>query len=490
MGKNTGFLEFDRAVNAAVPPRERVGSFDEFALPLDRARRMEQGARCMNCGVPFCQSGVCVQHAPVGCPLHNLIPEWNDELYRGCWGQALARLCKTNSFPEFTGRVCPAPCESACTCGLYGAPVTVRENELAIIEDGFRTGRIVPRPPQSRSGKHVAVVGSGPAGLAAADRLNRRGHSVTVFERDARPGGLLTYGIPNMKLDKQIVARRVALLEAEGVTFRTGVEVGVTVSAGELLEQFDAVVLCCGARQPRDIRVPGRDAGGVCFAVDYLSDVTRGLLGEQPDSGVSAKDRHVVVIGGGDTGCDCVATAIRQGCRSVTQLVRRPKEAVCSPAPWPHFAPGAKTGYGQLEAAAVFGEDPRLFQTSVKEILTDEAHQVCAVRVVQSEPVTDENGRMQMQEIPGSERVLPCELLLIAAGFSGCEPGVLQAFGVQLPAPAAERLAEDVFVTDNPKVFCAGDARRGASLVVWAIAEGRACAKQVDEFLMGYSNML
>ena len=490
MGKNTGFLEFDRAANAALPPQERIGSFDEFSLPLDRARRMEQGARCMNCGVPFCQSGVRVGGAPVGCPLHNLIPEWNDELYRDSWGQALARLCKTNSFPEFTGRVCPAPCEAACTCGLYGAPVTVRENELAIIEEGFRTGRISPCPPQPRSGKYVAVVGSGPAGLAVADRLNRRGHSVTVFERDACPGGLLTYGIPNMKLDKRIVARRTALLEAEGVCFRTGVEVGVTVPASELTGTYDAVVLCCGARQPRDLQVPGRDAGGVHFAMAYLSDVTRGLLGEQPAAGISAKGRDVVVIGGGDTGCDCVATAIRQGCRSVTQLVRRPKASVCAKAPWPYFAPGAKTGYGQLEAAAVFGRDPRLFQTSVTEILADEAGQVCAVRVVESEPVTGGNGRMRMQAIPGSERELPCQLLLIAAGFSGCEPGVPQAFGVQLPAPSAERLAEDTFVTDDPKIFCAGDARRGASLVVWAIAEGRACAKQVDEFLMGYSNLI
>ena len=493
MGKATGFLEYERKGNPAQPPLERIRHWNEFHPMLPLEERKQQGARCMDCGVPFCQSGrVLLGGAVSGCPLHNLVPEWNDLVYTGNLGHAYARLHKTNNFPEFTGRVCPALCEAACTCGLHGDPVTVKENELGVIEDAYRTGLAGPKPPKVRTGKKIAVVGSGPSGLAAADQLNRRGHSVTVFERDDRIGGLLMYGIPNMKLEKQIVERKVAVMAAEGVEFVTGVDIGRDKSAGELEAEFDAVILCCGAKYPRDLSVKGRDAKGIYFAVDFLSATTKSLLDSQLNDGkfISAKDKHVVIVGGGDTGNDCVGTSIRHGCKSVLQIEMMPKQpdTRAENNPWPEWPFVCKTDYGQEEAIAVFGQDPRIYQTTVKEVLTDEQGNVNGVKTVKLSFETVD-GRRVMKEVEGSEETLPCDLLLIAAGFLGPEDYVPQAFQLERDGRSNVSTADGGYQTNREKVFAAGDMRRGQSLVVWAIAEGRAAARQVDEYLMGYTNL-
>lgn len=487
MGKPTGFLEYSRQGNPGQPPLERIRHWDEFHAVLPEEERRRQAARCMECGVPFCQSGVELGGMVIGCPLHNLAPEWNDLIYTGNLDQALARLTKTNSFPEFTGRVCPALCEAACTCGLSGDPVTVKENELAIIEAGFASGAIRPRPPKVRTGKRVAVVGSGPAGLAAAQQLNRRGHAVTIFEREDRAGGLLMYGIPNMKLEKRIVQRRVELMAAEGVEFRTGCDVGRDLPAQALLEEYDAVVLCCGAKNPRPL--PSAEGiPGAYFAVDYLTAATKALLDGAPPIDAAGKD--VVIVGGGDTGNDCVGAAIRQGCRSVIQLEMMPRlpAARAGDNPWPQWPRVCKTDYGQEEAAALFGADPRRYQTTVKECRTDEAGALSAVVTVRLEP-KEEDGRRFMAQVPGSEEELPCRLLLIAAGFLGPEDYAADAFGLSRNGRSNVSTAPDSHATRVNKVFAAGDMRRGQSLVVWAIAEGRAAAREADEYLMGYSNL-
>lgn len=485
MGKPTGFMEYERRSNSAAAPLERIKNYDEFRIFNDTDERRRQAARCMNCGVPFCQSGENFGGMVSGCPLHNLIPEWNDEVYNDHYAEALSRLLKTNCFPEFTGRVCPALCEAACTCGLNGMPVTVHDNELFIIEQGFEKGLMKPKIPESRSGKRVAVVGSGPAGLAAAHQLNQRGHTVTVFEREKRPGGLLMYGIPNMKLDKGIVERRISLMEKEGVIFKTGVDVGKDVSAENLKQGFNAVILCCGSKTPRDLNVPGREADGVYFAVDYLSSVTKKLIGES-ESCLSAENKNVIIVGGGDTGNDCAGTAIRQGCKSLIQLEMMEKlpDERGETNPWPQWPRVCKTDYGQEEAIAVFGCDPRLYCTTVKEIIKDEAGKISAVVTVKLKPCKDgKTGRIQMKEVDGSEEKMPCDMLLIAAGFIGCESYVTDAFGLERTQRGCI-VSQNGHYTSKEGIFTAGDSRRGQSLVVWAIAEGRACAAETDEFLL------
>lgn len=494
MGKATGFLEYERSESSASEPLERIRNFNEFHTPLSEDKRRQQAARCMDCGVAFCQNGKMLCGMMSGCPLNNLIPEWNDLLYRGHKEQALSRLLMTNNFPEFTSRVCPALCEKACTCGLNGDPVTVKENENSIIEYGFSQGLIKPNIPQVRSGKKIAVIGSGPSGLSVADTLNHRGHSVTVFERSDRIGGLLMYGIPNMKLEKQVIERRTELMRAEGVTFVTNADVGNNVSADEILSGFDAVVLCCGSSNPRDIKAEGRDANGIYFAVDFLRSTTKSLLDSNLSDGkyISAKDKNVVIIGGGDTGNDCVGTSVRHGCKSVVQIEMMPKlpDERAENNPWPEWPRVCKTDYGQEEAAAVFGSDPRIYETTVKEFIKDENGSLCAVKTVKLKFETDpESGRRVPREIEGSEQVIPCELCLIAAGFLGCQSYVAEAFGVELNQRTNIKTENGKFSTNVEKVFTAGDMHIGQSLVVRAIREGRDAARAVDEYLMGYTNL-
>lgn len=473
-------------------PLKRIKHFNEFHTPVSLERQKEQGERCMACGVPFCQNGEIINGMVSGCPLNNLVPETNNLVCGGNWKQAYERLTKTNNFPEFTCRVCPALCEAACTHNLHEEPVETKENERAIIENAFAEGWVVANPPKVRTGKTVAVVGSGPSGLAAAMQLNKRGHLVTVFERSDRIGGLLRYGIPNMKLDKSVIDRRMAIMEEEGITFRTGVNVGKDITAKELTKDFDAVVLACGASNPRDINAEGRDAKGIYFAVEYLSSVTKSLLDSELKDGkaISAKDKNVIVIGGGDTGNDCVGTAIRQGAKSVTQLemMPMPSEERTAGNPWPEWPRVLKTDYGQQEAIAVFGSDPRVYQTTVKEFIKDKKGNLEKVKLVSLEPKKDEKtGRMNMVPVEGSEKEIPAELVLIAAGFLGSEKYVTDAFKVNVDARTNVETTDHA--TSIPKVFAAGDMRRGQSLVVWAIREGREAAKAVDKYLMGYTNL-
>ncbi len=465
MGKATGFLEFARAENPYRDERERLGDFGDLHTALEADARACQAARCMNCGVPFCQSDF-------GCPLHNLIPEWNDLLYQGQEREALNRLLMTAPFPEFTGRVCPALCEKACNLADDG--VTNRDNELYLIETGFANGWIRPRIPAVRTGKRIAVVGSGPAGLAAADLLNQTGHTVTVFERADRPGGLLMYGIPNMKLPKEFVERRIRLMEAEGVSFVLNTAPGPDIS-----EAYDAVILCCGARKPRSLNAENMGAGGIHFAVDYLTHATKAVLSGGV-SAVSARGKHVVVVGGGDTGNDCVGTALRQGCASVTQLEMMPKPPECRTAgnPWPEWPRVLRTDYGQMEAVSVQGHDPRIYETTVKSIGVNEKNGITELTSVRLAKNTD--GRLL--PVPGTEKTLPCELLLIAAGFVGCEEETLRSFSLA-PDPRGRLLPADGTHRVGGRLFSAGDMRTGQSLVVRALADGRAAAREVNQWL-------
>lgn len=448
----------------------------------------------MACGVPFCQSGMMLGGMASGCPLHNLVPETNDLVYWGNWKQAYLRLSKTHCFPEFTSRVCPALCEAACTCNLDGEPVATKENERAIIETAFAEGWVKAEPPKVRTGKKIAVVGSGPSGLAAAMQLNKRGHQVTVYERSDRIGGLLRYGIPNMKLEKSVIDRRLALMEEEGVIFKTNVNVGVDVKASELLKEYDRVILACGASNPRDIQVPGREAKGIYFAVDFLKSVTKSLLDSdfKDQAYISAKGKNVIVIGGGDTGNDCVGTAIRLGAKSVTQLEMMPKapDTRAENNPWPQWPRVCKTDYGQEEAIAVFGHDPRIYQTTVTEFIPNKKGEVCQAKLVKLESKRDEKtGRMMMVPVEGTETVVEADLVLIAAGFLGTQKYIADAFGVELNARTNVATEPEQYQTSVAKVFTAGDMHRGQSLVVWAIREGREAARAVDESLMGYTNL-
>lgn len=494
MGKPTGFLDYERENSECIEPLQRIKNFHEFHTPLSLEKQQEQGARCMACGVPFCQSGKMIAGMASGCPLNNLCPEWNDLVYIGNWEQAYTRLTKTNCFPEFTSRVCPALCEAACTCNLNGDAVATKENERAIIENAWAKGLIKPNPPKTRTGKTVAIVGSGPSGLAAAAQLNKRGHKVTVFERHDRVGGLLRYGIPNMKLEKDVIDRRVALMEAEGVEFVTGTDIGADKKAEELLKSFDRVLLCCGASNPRDIKAAGRELKGIHFAVDYLTSVTKSLLdsGFEDKAYINPKNKHVVVIGGGDTGNDCVGTSIRLGAKSVVQLEMMPMPPVERAAnnPWPEWPKVLKTDYGQEEAIAVFGHDPRIYQTTVTEFISNKRGEVKQMKIVKLSPQKDEKtGRMNMVPVEGTEEIIPADLVLIAAGFLGSQKYITDAFGVALNPRTNVLTEEGKYQTSVPNVFTAGDMHRGQSLVVWAIREGREAAKAVDESLMGYTNL-
>ena len=487
-------MEFDRREGTTEAPTARIRNFKEFKHLPDLEEQQKQAARCMDCGVPFCQAGMLFGGAVSGCPLNNLIPEWNELIYWGNWKQAYYRLTKTNNFPEFTGRVCPAPCEKACVCNLNGEAVTSHNNELAIIEYAFAHGYVKPRITEVRTGKKVAVIGSGPSGLAVADQLNRRGHEVTVYERFDRIGGLLMYGIPNMKLDKSVVQRRVMLMQQEGVHFVTNANVGAEISAEEIIAQYDAVVLCCGASNPRDLQVPGRNAEGIYFAVDFLRANTKSLLDSELTDGayISTKDKRVLVIGGGDTGNDCVGTSIRHGAKSVLQLEMMPKlpDERSAMNPWPEWPRVCKTDYGQQEAIALWGHDPRVYQTTVKEFVKDKNGNLCKVVLVKLESKKDEKtGRMMMAEVAGSEYTVNAELVLIAAGFLGSEDYVTKAFGVEVNERTNVKTAPGEYKTNVPNIFTAGDMHRGQSLVVWAIREGREAAQQIDLDLMGYTNL-
>lgn len=523
MGKDTGFLEYERKNNTDIPPAERIKNFKEFHKPLDTEKRRQQASRCMNCGVPFCQSAMNLGGMVTGCPLHNLIPEWNDELYKGHDEHSFARLHKTSNFPEFTGRVCPALCEKACMCGQNGDAVTVHDNELYLVETAYEKGYIKPFIPKIRSGKTVAVIGSGPSGLAVADELNHRGHKVEVFEREDEIGGLLMYGIPNMKLDKSVIKRRRRLMEEEGVVFHTGVDVGKDKKASEVLDNFDAVVLCCGAKKERPLSVTGGVKGlaakgenkaeaagidaaktvnramnldpsqikGVYYAVDFLTSTTKALMkapGEDlkpHGTYIDAAGKNVVVVGGGDTGNDCIGTVIRHGAKSVTALEMMPKPPVKRAVnnPWPEWPKVLKTDYGHEEAIYVYGSDPRVFETTVKSIETDKKGELKQIETVK---VTFKDGKLV--EVPGTEKKIKCELLLIAAGFIGCEDYLPDALSLKRTQRGTVLTPDGSYHVEGTRLFSAGDMRRGQSLVVWAIAEGRACAKEVDEYLMGYTN--
>ena len=494
MGKPTGFMEYERQVSVAEEPKERIKHFNEFHTHLPKEKQQLQGARCMECGVPFCQAGMDLCGMTSGCPLHNLVPEWNDLVYTGNWQQAYNRLKKTNNFPEFTSRVCPALCENACTCGLYGDPVATKENEYAIIENAYEKGYALPHPPKVRTGKKVAVIGSGPSGLAVADQLNKRGHLGRVFQRHDRIGGLLMYGIPNMKLEKRIIDRKIDVMKAEGITFVTNTDIGKDIKPAKLLADFDRVVLCCGSSNPRDITAPGRDAEGIYFAVDFLSRNTKSLLDSDFKDGnyVSAKGKNVIIIGGGDTGNDCVGTCMRHGCKSVTQIEMMPKapDKRAANNPWPEWPKICKTDYGQEEAIAVFGHDPRIYESTVKEFIKDKNGRLKAVKIVKLAWEKDpQTGRMNSKEVAGSEKIMDCELVLIAAGFLGAQKYVTDAFKVELTPRTNVKTEQDSFKTNVKNVFAAGDMHTGQSLVVKAIRQGRECAREVDESLMGYSNL-
>jgi glutamate synthase (NADPH/NADH) small chain len=488
MGKPTGFLEFAREATHQRPPLERIKDWREDHPPYAEATLRQQGARCMDCGVPFCHEGCIVAGMACGCPVNNLIPEWNDLVYRGQWEEAYIRLAKTNNFPEFTGRVCPAPCEGSCTLGISEPPVAIKTIEAEIVDRAFREGWVKAKSPPVRTGKRVAVVGGGTAGLACAQQLNRAGHTVTVFEREDRAGGLLMYGIPNMKLDKAMVERRIRLIADEGVRFLTETEIGKHVPAGRLVKEYEAVVLCGGATQARDLPVEGRTLQGIHLAMEFLRANTRSLLDSNHADGkyISARGRNVVVIGGGDTGTDCVGTSIRHGARRVVQLeiLPRPPDERAADNPWPQWPKVYKLDYGQEEAAALWGRDPRQYSVHTKRFLGDDAGNVIGLEVVQVELLRGPDGRpLAPREIEGTHRVIPADLVLLALGFLGPERNLPQELGLKLEE-RGNVWRDASKMTSVAGVFASGDCSRGQSLVVWAIHEGRHAARGVDKYLM------
>lgn len=496
MGKPTGFLEIERTLAPDRDPTERIKDWEEFHLHLTDSDLQQQGARCMDCGIPFCHTGDVYTG---GCPVNNLIPEWNDLVYQGRWREALDRLHKTNNFPEFTGRVCPAPCEGSCTLGIIEPAVTIKSIECAIIDKGFEEGWVIPEPPEKRTGKKVAVVGSGPAGLACADQLNKAGHLVTVYERADRIGGLLTYGIPNMKMEKHVVQRRVDLMAEEGIEFVVNTEIGKDLPAAKLHEDFDAVVICTGATKPRDLSIEGRELNGIHFAMEFLGPNTKNILDNangRVQNGpigdyISAKDKDVIVIGGGDTGNDCLGTSMRHGCKSLSmfEILPQPPEERAPDNPWPQWPKIFRTDYGHEEAKAKFGEDPRTFLISTKRFVGDENGNLKELHTVQIEWEKDENGRFQLKEVEGSEKVWPAQLVLLSMGFLGPEETVIEQLSLDQDPRSNINAEYGRFHTSVEGIFAAGDCRRGQSLVVWAINEGRGAARECDRWLMGETNL-
>lgn len=486
MGKPTGFMDYKREKTKELPTTERVSSWNEYSAKLSDETLKQQGARCMDCGTPFCHMGIEIRGTAAGCPINNVIPEWNDLVYKGKWKEALDRLHLTNNFPEFTGRVCPAPCEGSCTLGITDPAVAIKSIERTIIDKGFENGWVVPRIPRTRSGQKIAIVGSGPAGLAAADNLNQLGHSVTVYERADRPGGLLMYGIPNMKLEKHVIERRVNLLRQEGIEFKCSVNVGVDITADELRESYDAVILCIGAQKQRLLHMEGSDATGVHLAMEYLSDVTQSLLDSNftDKKALNVKGKDVIVIGGGDTGADCVATAIRQGCKSVHQFGKHPAQANIrtDDTMWPKDPQLFSVDYAYAEVSDVKGYDPREYLIQTKKIVKDAKGHVKELHTIQMEKILGDDGFHFFKEIPGTERVWPAQHVFVAIGFEGVEKSIPEHFGLELANNRIRASIQD-FETNVPGVFAAGDARRGQSLVVWAIKEGRAVAASVDYYL-------
>jgi len=493
MGKPTGFIEYLRELPVDRKAHERIRDWNEFHEHMDEKKLQEQGARCMDCGVPFCHTGTLFSGMASGCPINNLIPDWNDLVYRGLWKEALERLHKTNNFPDFTGRVCPAPCEGSCVLGINDPPVTIKNIECSIIDKGWEEGWVKPEPPSKRTGKKVAVVGSGPAGLCAAQQLNKAGHLVTVFERADRPGGLLMYGIPNMKLDKEkVVLRRIKQMEDEGIFFKCNIEVGKDITSQQLMNDFDAIVLCTGATKPRDLPIEGRNLKGVHFAMEFLHANTKSLLDQKKNgSFITAAGKDVIVIGGGDTGTDCVGTAMRHGCKSLTQveILPRPPMERAKDNPWPEWPKVYKMDYGQEEAAALFGADPRVYLTTAKKFESDENGHVKAVHLVQIQWEKNDKGQFTPKDVPGTERVVPTQLVLLAMGFLGPEQPLLESLGVERDPRSNVKADHDKYSTSIPKVFAAGDCRRGQSLVVWAFNEGRGAARECDRFLMGHTDL-
>ncbi len=486
MGKITGFKEFDREPVPYTDPEDRVKNYDEFLAEVPEAHLKTQGARCMDCGVPFCQSAT-------GCPVDNLIPEWNDLVYKGRLRESLDRLHKTNNFPEFTGRVCPAPCEGACVLGITSPAVTIKNIENAIVDRGFAEGWIKAEPPGERSGKKVAVIGSGPAGLACAAQLNKAGHLVTVYERANRIGGLLMYGIPNMKLDKDTVDRRVNLLREEGIEFVTDAHVGVNLDIQELRDANDAITLCCGATLPRDLPIPGRELTGIHFAMEFLTLNTSSLLDSSLEDGnfISARDKDVIVIGGGDTGTDCIGTSMRHGCSGLVnfELLPRPPDSRGPDNPWPQWPRIFRVDYGHAEVAEKFGDDPREYSILSKEFIAGADGQVRGIRTVQVEWAKDDSGRFQMAEVPGSEKEFKADLVLLAMGFLGPEDTIAGKLGLETDERSNFKADYGSYATGIEGIFAAGDCRRGQSLVVWAINEGRGAAREVDRYLVGSTTL-